>query len=57
MYDELTLEECLTILKANRAISENRRFALQDDVLDMCISYIQHEIAYRNSDAYKRANQ
>ena len=51
---DLELNECLEILKANRRISKERRFVLDDDVLDMCISMVQKEINWRNSDTYKR---
>ena len=54
---DLELNECLEILKANRKISKERRFVLDDDVLDMCISTVQKEINWRNSDTYRRGMQ
>lgn len=54
---DLELNECLEILKANRRISKERRFVLDDDVLDMCISMVQKEINWRNSDTYRRGMQ
>jgi len=57
MAKDLELNECLEILKANRRISKERRFVLDDDVLDMCISMVQKEINWRNSDTYKRGMQ
>ena len=55
--DDLTLEECLTELKANRMVHLSRRGPLQDDVLDMCISLVSSRISYYNSEEYRRANQ
>ncbi len=55
--DKITLDECLEILKAQRNIKKERRFPLDDDVLDKCISLIQNQISWENSDAYRRGNQ
>ena len=55
--DKITLDECLQILKAQRNIKKERRFPLDDDVLDTCISLIQNEMRWKNSDTYKRSNQ
>ena len=55
--DKITLEECLQILEAQINIKKERRFPLDDDVLDTCISLIQNQINWENSDAYRRGNQ
>ncbi len=55
--DKPTLDECLEILKAQRHIKKERRFPLDDDVLDVLISTIQSEVNWENSDAYRRGNQ
>ena len=57
MMNDLTLKECLDILEANRKLSKERRFALDDDVLDMCISLVNSRISWENSDTYKRGMQ
>lgn len=55
--NDLTLKECLDILEANRKLSKERRFVLDNDVLDMCISLVNSRISWENSDTYKRGMQ
>ena len=57
MMNDLTLKECLDILEANRKLSKERRFVLDDDVLDKCISLVRSRISWENSDTYKRGMQ
>lgn len=55
--NDLTLKECLDILEANRKLSKERRFPLDDDVLDKCISLVRNRISWENSDTYRRGMQ
>lgn len=52
-----TEEDALRILESNKMLPKHARFALSDEVLDICIRNLKKEIAEKKSLSYKRADQ